>query len=96
MRTGSDEEPVLCTPWCAVVNNMPTLLPSASALDGSSFQKSQIFVPGSIRDSSLGIYQYSSEVAHGILRIHLFVHSKAGSYYTPLGMLQKNNINCRF
>lgn len=95
MRTGSDEDPALCTPWCAVVNNMPALLPPASALDGSSFQKSQVFVLGSIWDSSLGI-DLCSTVAHGILRIHLFVPSKAGCYYTPLGMLQKNNTNRRF
>lgn len=72
------------------------LLPPVSALDGSLFQKSQVFVPGSIWDSSLGIDLCSSAVAHSILRIHLFVHSKAGSYYTSLGMLQKNNTDHRF
>lgn len=62
-------------------------------LDGSSFQKSQMFFPGSIWDLFLVIDLCSSAVVHCILRIHLFVNSKAGAYYTPLGMLQKNNVD---
>lgn len=79
-----------------VVNNVLALLPLVSALDGSSFQKSPMFVPGFIGDSSLGIDLCSSSVAHYILRIQLFVHPKAGAYYNPLGMLQKNEIDCGF
>lgn len=79
-----------------MVNNVLILLLHASSLDGSSFQKSQMFVPGFIWVSSLGIDLCHSAEAHYILRIHVFVHPKAGAYYNPLGMLQENEIDCGF
>lgn len=53
-----------------------------------------MFVPGFIWVSSLGIDLCRSAEAHYILRIHVFVHPKAGAYYNPLGMLQENEIDC--
>ena len=78
------------------VGNGLTLFPLVSGADGSSFQKERDVCAGSIWDSSLGIDLCSSAVAHCLLRIHLFVHSKAGASCTPLGMPQKNKINGRF